>query len=172
MSFYARAARILPGGVSSPVRAFTGVGGEPVFVRSGEGAYLVAEDGRRYIDYIGSYGPLIFGHRPPFVVAALEEVLTRGTSFGAPTVAEVELGELIASALPAMDMVRFVNSGTEATMSALRLARAATGRDRFVKFSGCYHGHADAFLVAAGSGAATLGVPSSPGVPPTPWSLR
>ena len=165
MSFYERAARILPGGVSSPVRAFTGVGGEPVFVRSGEGAYLVAEDGRRYIDYIGSYGPLIFGHRPPFVVAALEEVLTRGTSFGAPTVAEVELGELIASALPAMDMVRFVNSGTEATMSALRLARAATGRDRFVKFSGCYHGHADAFLVAAGSGAATLGVPSSPGVP-------
>ena len=164
-SLLERAARVLPGGVSSPVRAFKGVGGEPVFVRAGEGAYLIAEDGRRYVDYIGSYGPLIFGHRPPAVVKAIEEALSRGTSFGAPTLAEVELGELICSALPGMDMVRFVNSGTEATMSALRLARAATGRDKLVKFEGCYHGHADAFLVAAGSGAATIGVPSSPGVP-------
>ncbi|HEX9732282.1 MAG TPA: aminotransferase class III-fold pyridoxal phosphate-dependent enzyme, partial [Thermoanaerobaculia bacterium] len=128
-SLLERAARVLPGGVSSPVRAFKGVGGEPVFVRAGEGAYLIAEDGRRYVDYIGSYGPLIFGHRPPAVVKAIEEALSRGTSFGAPTLAEVELGELICSALPGMDMVRFVNSGTEATMSALRLARAATGRD-------------------------------------------
>ena len=165
MSFMERAARVLPGGVSSPVRAFKGVGGDPVFVRAGEGARLIGEDGRRYIDYIGSYGPLIFGHRPPAVIEALREVLERGTTFGAPTVAEVELGELICSAFPAMDMVRLVNSGTEATMSALRLARAATGRDKFIKLAGCYHGHADAFLVAAGSGAATLGVPSSPGVP-------
>ncbi len=165
MSQMQRAARVLPGGVNSPVRAFKGVGGDPVFMRSGDGPYLVAEDGRRYVDYIGSYGPLIFGHRPPEVVDAIAEALARGTTFGAPTLAEVELGELICSALPAMDMVRLVNSGTEATMSALRLARAATGRNRFVKFIGCYHGHADAFLVAAGSGAATIGVPSSPGVP-------
>lgn len=160
-----RASKVLPGGVSSPVRAFRGVGGDPVFVESGDGPYLVAEDGRRYVDYIGSYGPLIFGHRPPEVVRAIEQALARGTSFGAPTTAEVELGELICSALPSVDMVRLVNSGTEATMSALRLARAATQRDKFVKFEGCYHGHADAFLVAAGSGAATIGVPSSPGVP-------
>lgn len=162
---YERARRVMPGGVNSPVRAFTGVGGEPLFVRSAEGAYLEAEDGRRYIDYIGSYGPLIHGHRPPEIVAALEAALHRGTTFGAPTAAEVTLAELICSALPAMDMVRLVSSGTEATMSALRLARAVTGRNRFVKLVGCYHGHADAFLVAAGSGAATLGVPSSPGVP-------
>ncbi len=164
-SLYQRALAVLPGGVNSPVRAFTGVGGEPIFVRSAEGAYLETADGRRLIDYIGSYGPLIHGHRPPEVMAALEAALLRGTTFGAPTAAEVELAELICSAFPAMDMVRLVNSGTEATMSALRLARAATGRRRFVKLAGCYHGHADAFLVAAGSGAATLGVPSSPGVP-------
>jgi glutamate-1-semialdehyde 2,1-aminomutase len=160
-----RAEKILPGGVSSPVRAFRGVGGTPVFVRAGQGAYLEGEDGRRYIDYIGGYGPHILGHRHPAIVAAIGEALGRGTAFGAPTLAEVEIAELIASALPSVEMVRLVNSGTEATMSALRLARAATGRDRFLKFEGCYHGHADPFLIAAGSGAATIGVPSSPGVP-------
>ena len=165
MSLLERAEKILPGGVNSPVRAFRGVGGTPVFVRSASGAYLEGEDGRRYIDYIGGYGPHILGHRHPAIVAAIEEALGRGTAFGAPTLPEVELAETIASALPAVEMVRLVNSGTEATMSALRLARAATGRNRFVKFEGCYHGHADPFLVAAGSGAATIGVPSSPGVP-------
>jgi glutamate-1-semialdehyde 2,1-aminomutase len=165
MSLLERAEKILPGGVNSPVRAFRGVGGTPVFVRSASGAYLEGEDGRRYIDYIGGYGPHILGHRHPAVVAAIQEALGRGTAFGAPTLPEVELAEIIASALPSVEMVRLVNSGTEATMSALRLARAATGRNRFVKFEGCYHGHADPFLVAAGSGAATIGVPSSPGVP-------
>ncbi len=165
MSLLERAERVLPGGVNSPVRAFRGVGGEPVFVRAAEGACLWGEDGRRYIDYIGAYGPHILGHRHPAVIAAIAEALGRGTAFGAPTVREVELAERIAAALPAVEMVRLVNSGTEATMSALRLARAATGRRRFVKFAGCYHGHADPFLVAAGSGAATIGVPSSPGVP-------
>jgi glutamate-1-semialdehyde 2,1-aminomutase len=165
MTLLERAEHALPGGVNSPVRAFRGVGGEPVFVRAGEGAYLEGEGGRRYVDYIGGYGPHILGHRHPAIVAAIEEALGRGTAFGAPTVAEVELAEVIAEALPAVDMVRLVCSGTEATMSALRLARAATGRSRFVKFEGCYHGHADPFLIAAGSGAATIGVPSSPGVP-------
>lgn len=161
----ARAEKIIPGGVSSPVRAFRGVGGTPVFVRAAQGAYLDGEDGRRYIDYIGGYGPHILGHRHPAIVAAIAEALGRGTAFGAPTLPEVEIAETIASALPSVEMVRLVNSGTEATMSALRLARAATGRDKFVKFEGCYHGHADPFLIAAGSGAATIGVPSSPGVP-------
>jgi glutamate-1-semialdehyde 2,1-aminomutase len=165
MSLLERAERVLPGGVNSPVRAFRGVGGEPVFIRSAQGAWLEAEDGRRYLDYIGGYGPHILGHRHPAVIAAIEEAVGRGTAFGAPTMPEVELAEMIAAALPSVDMVRLVNSGTEATMSALRLARAATGRDRFVKFEGCYHGHADPFLIAAGSGAATIGVPSSPGVP-------
>jgi glutamate-1-semialdehyde 2,1-aminomutase len=160
-----RAQRVIPGGVNSPVRAFRGVGGEPVFVRSAQGAWLTAEDGRRYVDYIGGYGPHILGHRHPAIVAAVEEALSRGTAFGVPTLPEVELAEMIVAALPAVEMVRLVCSGTEATMSALRLARAATGRRRFIKFEGCYHGHADAFLVAAGSGAATIGVPSSPGVP-------
>ena len=167
MSLLERAEKVLPGGVNSPVRAFRGVGGDPVFVRSASGAYLEGEDGRRYIDYIGGYGPHILGHRHPAIVAAIEEALGRGTAFGAPTLPEVELAETIAAALPSVEMVRLVNSGTEATMSALRLARAATGRTRFVKFEGCYHGHADPFLVAAGSGAATIGVPSSPGVPVT-----
>jgi glutamate-1-semialdehyde 2,1-aminomutase len=162
----ARAAAVLPGGVNSPVRAFKGVGGEPVFVRAAQGAWLEGEDGRRYLDYIGGYGPHILGHGHPEVVAAIVAALARGTAFGAPTVAEVELGELIVSALPAVEMVRLVNSGTEATMSALRLARAATGRQKLLKFAGCYHGHADPFLIAAGSGAATIGVPSSPGVAP------
>jgi glutamate-1-semialdehyde 2,1-aminomutase len=165
MSLLERASRTIPGGVNSPVRAFKGVGGEPVFVRSAQGAWLTAEDGRRYVDYIGGYGPHILGHRHPAIVAAVEEALGRGTAFGAPTVAEIEMAELIVAALPSVEMVRLVCSGTEATMSALRLARAATGRRRFVKFEGCYHGHGDAFLVAAGSGAATIGVPSSPGVP-------
>jgi len=166
MTLLARAERVLPGGVNSPVRAFRGVGGEPVFVRAASGAWLEGEDGRRYIDYIGGYGPHILGHRHPAVVAAIAEALGRGTAFGAPTLAEVELAETIVAALPGAEMVRLVNSGTEATMSALRLARAATGRHRFVKLTGCYHGHADPFLIAAGSGAATIGVPSSPGVPP------
>ncbi|HEV2856381.1 MAG TPA: glutamate-1-semialdehyde 2,1-aminomutase [Thermoanaerobaculia bacterium] len=162
---FERAEKVLPGGVNSPVRAFRGVGGEPVFVRAAQGAYLEGEDGRRYVDYIGGYGPHILGHRHPAIVAAIQEALGRGTAFGAPTLAEVEIAEVIVSALPSVEMVRLVNSGTEATMSALRLARAATGRDRFLKFEGCYHGHADPFLIAAGSGAATIGVPSSPGVP-------
>ena len=160
-----RASKHMPGGVSSPVRAFTGVGGDPIFVRAAEGAYLEGEDGRRYIDYIGAYGPHILGHGHPEVVAAVRAAAGRGTAFGAPTLAEADLAELLCSALPSMDMVRLVNSGTEATMSALRLARAATGRNKLVKFDGCYHGHGDAFLVAAGSGAATIGHPSSPGVP-------
>jgi len=166
MTPFERASRVMPGGVSSPVRAFTGVGGEPVFVRSAAGAYLEGEDGRRYIDYIGAYGPHILGHGHPDVVAAVTAAAARGTAFGAPTVAEAELAEVIVSALPSVEMVRLVSSGTEATMSTLRLARAATGRSRFVKLEGCYHGHADPFLVAAGSGAATIGHPSSPGVPP------
>jgi glutamate-1-semialdehyde 2,1-aminomutase len=164
-TLFERACRVLPGGVSSPVRAFRGVGGTPVFVRAARGAWLEGEDGRKYVDYIGGYGPMILGHGDPEVEAALLRAVSRGTVFGAPTAAEVELGELICSALPAVEMVRLVCSGTEATMSALRLARAATGRHKLVKLAGCYHGHGDPFLVAAGSGAATLGVPSSPGVP-------
>ena len=147
------------------MRAFRGVGGDPVFVRAALGAYLEGEDGRRYLDYIGGYGPHILGHGHPAVVAAIRDALERGTAFGAPTVAEIELAETLVAAVPSVEMVRLVNSGTEATMSALRLARAATGRTKLIKFEGCYHGHGDAFLVAAGSGAATLGVPSSPGVP-------
>ena len=161
----ARASRVMPGGVNSPVRAFRGVGGEPVFVRAAEGAWLEGEDGRRYLDFIGGYGPMILGHRHPAVEEAVAAALRRGTVFGAPTLAEVEIAERIVAAVPSLEMVRLVSSGTEATMSALRLARAATGRDRVVKLAGCYHGHGDAFLVAAGSGAATIGSPSSPGVP-------
>ncbi|MCH9650037.1 MAG: glutamate-1-semialdehyde 2,1-aminomutase [Deltaproteobacteria bacterium] len=160
-----RACRVIPGGVSSPVRAFRSVGGDPVFVRAAQGAYLEDLAGKRYIDYICGYGPHILGHGHPAIVEAVSAALTRGTAFGAPTLEEVELAERISAALPSVEMVRLVNSGTEATMSALRLARAATGRDRFLKFEGCYHGHGDSFLVAAGSGALTLGVPSSPGVP-------
>jgi glutamate-1-semialdehyde 2,1-aminomutase len=162
---YERACRVMPGGVSSPVRAFRGVGGEPVFIRAAQGAWLEGEDGRRYVDYIGGYGPMILGHRHPAVEEAIRKALERGTVFGAPTVAEIELAERIVSMVPSVEMVRLVSSGTEATMSALRLARAATGRDKLVKLAGCYHGHADPFLVAAGSGAATIGAPSSPGVP-------
>jgi glutamate-1-semialdehyde 2,1-aminomutase len=161
---FARARRLMPGGVNSPARAFGGVGGEPIFFERGEGAYLYDIDGNRYIDYIGSWGPMILGHNHPHVLAAVQQAAARGTSFGAPTEAESELAELIIEAVPSVEMVRLVNSGTEATMSAIRLARGFTGRDVIVKFAGNYHGHVDSLLVAAGSAAATLGVPNSPGV--------
>jgi glutamate-1-semialdehyde 2,1-aminomutase len=154
----------MPGGVNSPARAFGGVGGEPIFFERGEGAYLFDLDGNRYIDYIGSWGPMILGHRPPRVVEALTAAIGNATSFGAPTEAESQLAELIIQAVPSIEKVRLVNSGTEATMSAIRLARGYTGRDRIIKFAGNYHGHVDSLLVAAGSAAATLGAPSSPGV--------
>ncbi|MBF0158210.1 MAG: glutamate-1-semialdehyde 2,1-aminomutase [Magnetococcales bacterium] len=159
-----RAQQIIPGGVNSPVRAFKAVGGIPPFIAEASGAWLVDADGRRYIDYVASWGPMIAGHAHPQVVAAIARAAERGTSFGAPTEAEVVLAERIVELLPSIEMVRLVNSGTEATMSALRLARAATRRALIVKFRGCYHGHGDSLLVEAGSGAATLGVPSSPGV--------
>ncbi len=162
---YANALRLIPGGVSSPVRAFRAVGGQPLFVQRGEGARVWDADGNSFIDYVSSWGPLIAGHAHPQVVAALKDAVERGTSYGAPTELEIELAELINAALPAVELVRFVNSGTEATMSALRLARAFTGRDKIIKFDGCYHGHADGLLVKAGSGVATLGLPDSPGVP-------
>jgi glutamate-1-semialdehyde 2,1-aminomutase len=161
----ARAEQLMPGGVSSPVRAFRAVGGEPPFIVSGEGARVRDADGREYIDLICSWGPLIAGHAHPAVVAAITAQAARGTSFGMPTPGEVELAELIAEAMPNVEMIRFVSSGTEAAMSALRLARAATGRDAVLKFAGCYHGHADALLAKAGSGVATLGLPDSAGVP-------
>jgi glutamate-1-semialdehyde 2,1-aminomutase len=163
---FAEANALLPGGVSSPVRAFRAVGGSPVFVARGEGAYLVDVDANRYVDYVLSWGPLVLGHAHPRVVSALEEAVRRGTSYGAPTGAELELARLVRAAMPSLELVRFVNSGTEATMSALRLARAFTGRSRILKFEGCYHGHADLLLVQAGSGVATLGLPDSPGVTP------
>lgn len=161
---FARAKQLIPGGVNSPARAFGGVGGEPIFFERGEGAYLYDLDGNRYIDYIGSWGPLILGHRHPAVVAAIEAALNKGTTYGAPTEAESELAELIIQAVPSIERVRLVSSGTEATMSAIRLARGYTGRDVIVKFAGNYHGHVDSLLVSAGSSAATLGVPNSPGV--------
>ena len=164
-AIWSRAQELIPGGVNSPVRSFRSVGGTPFFVERGEGPYLYDIDGKRYTDYVLSWGPLILGHAHPAVVEAVADQLHRGTSYGAPTVAEVRLAERIARLVPSVEMVRLVNSGTEATMSALRLARAATGRDVVLKFTGCYHGHADAFLVAAGSGVATLGLPNSPGVP-------
>ncbi len=161
-----RATSLIPGGVNSPVRAMRSVGlDEPVFVRRGEGATIEDVDGNRYVDWVGSWGPLIFGHADPETLAAIEDALVRGTTFGAPTEAEVELAAAIVDAVPSVEMVRLVSSGTEAAMSALRLARAATRRGRVIKFAGCYHGHADAMLVSAGSGLATLGIPSSPGVP-------
>jgi glutamate-1-semialdehyde 2,1-aminomutase len=156
----------MPGGVSSPVRAFRAVGGTPPFIERGEGAHLVDVDGNRYVDYVLSWGPLILGHAHPRVVAALEEAVRRGTSYGAPTALEAQLAGLVRDAMPSLELVRFVNSGTEATMSALRLARAFTGRSKIVKFAGCYHGHGDLLLVQAGSGVATLGLPDSPGVTP------
>jgi glutamate-1-semialdehyde 2,1-aminomutase len=165
-ALFADALELLPGGVSSPVRAFKAVGGSPLFVDRGEGAYLVDVDGNRYVDYVLSWGPLILGHAHPRVVAALEEALRKGTSFGAPSPLELELARLIREAMPSVELVRFVSSGTEATMSALRVARAYTERPKIVKFVGCYHGHADFLLVQAGSGVATLGLPDSPGVTP------
>jgi len=164
-TLFAQAKQIFPGGVNSPVRAFRAVGGEPLFIQRGQGARLYDADGRGYIDYVLSWGPLILGHAHPRVVAALEQALGRGTSYGAPCEQELELAELVRSLMPGIEMLRFVNSGTEACMSALRLARAFTSRDKIIKFEGCYHGHADLLLVKAGSGVATLGLPDSPGVP-------
>lgn len=163
-ALFERAQQLMPGGVNSPARAFGGVGGEPILIDRGDGAYIWDVDGNRYIDYVGSWGPLILGHAHPEVVAAIKEAASRGTSFGAPTEAENELAELIVEAVPSIEKVRLVNSGTEATMSAIRLARGFTGRDVIVKFAGNYHGHVDSLLVAAGSSAATLAVPNSPGV--------
>ncbi len=163
---FAEAQRVIPGGVNSPVRAFRAVGGHPRFIERGEGPYLYDADGQRYIDYVLSYGPLILGHAHPDVVRAIVTQAARGTSYGAPTALETRLAEMVIAAMPAIEMIRFVNSGTEATMSVLRLARAATGRSKIVKFDGCYHGHADFLLSRAGSGVATLGLPDSPGVTP------
>ena len=162
---YDRALNVIPGGVNSPVRACKSVGTKPVFINRAEGCMIFDEDGNGYIDYIGSWGPMILGHRHPAVVEALSSVLKKGTSFGAPTELEIKLAEMLIDAVPSMDMVRMVNSGTEATMSAIRLARGFTKRDTIIKFDGCYHGHADALLVEAGSGVATLSIPGSPGVP-------
>ncbi|HWB85259.1 MAG TPA: glutamate-1-semialdehyde 2,1-aminomutase [Bryobacteraceae bacterium] len=162
---FRRAQALIPGGVNSPVRAFRSVGGNPLFIARGEGSHLFDVDGNEYIDYVGSWGPLLLGHRHPAILAALNEALETGTSFGAPTEREVELAEAISDAVPSIDVVRLVNSGTEATMSAIRLARGFTGRDLIVKFEGCYHGHVDSLLVKAGSGVATLGIADTRGVP-------
>ena len=159
------AQRHIPGGVNSPVRAFKGVGGEPLFIKRAEGAYIWSESDRRYIDYVASWGPMIAGHSHPEVIEAVREAAASGLSFGAPTVIETRMADKLCELVPSMDLVRMVSSGTEATMSAIRLARGFTGRDKIVKFEGCYHGHSDSLLVKAGSGALTLGVPSSPGVP-------
>ncbi|MCC7635664.1 glutamate-1-semialdehyde 2,1-aminomutase [Stenotrophomonas rhizophila] len=164
-ALFTRAQTLLPGGVNSPVRAFKSVGGEPFFVKSADGPYLYDVDGNRYIDYVGSWGPMIVGHNHPSVRQAVKQALGNGLSFGAPCEAEVTMAETLTGLVPSCQMVRMVNSGTEATLSAIRLARGATGRNRIVKFEGCYHGHGDSFLVKAGSGMLTLGVPTSPGVP-------
>jgi glutamate-1-semialdehyde 2,1-aminomutase len=165
MSLFTNAQAVIAGGVNSPVRAFAGVGGEPVFFKSADGAYLEAEDGRRFIDYVGSWGPMILGHSHPAVIAAVTETAQSGLSFGAPCVLETRIAEKICKLVPSIERVRMVSSGTEATMSAIRLARGHTRRDKIIKFEGCYHGHSDSLLIKAGSGALTLGVPSSPGVP-------
>lgn len=165
MSLFSNAQAVIAGGVNSPVRAFAGVGGEPVFFKSAHGAYLEGEDGRRYIDYVGSWGPMILGHCHPVVIAAVIETAKQGLSFGAPCVLETRIAEKICSLVPSIERLRMVSSGTEATMSAIRLARGHTQRDKIIKFEGCYHGHSDSLLIKAGSGALTLGVPSSPGVP-------
>ncbi|HRD67341.1 MAG TPA: glutamate-1-semialdehyde 2,1-aminomutase [Candidatus Competibacter sp.] len=162
---FSEAQRYIPGGVNSPVRAFRGVGGTPIFFKRGEGAYLYDEDGRRYIDYVGSWGPMIAGHAHPAVVRAVQEAAANGLSFGAPTALETAMARKIQELVPSMELVRMCNSGTEATMSAIRLARGFTSRNTIIKFEGCYHGHSDSLLVKAGSGALTLGVPTSPGVP-------
>lgn len=165
LAHFAEAQKLIPGGVNSPARAFGGVGGSPLIIDRGIGAYLYDIDGNQLIDFIGSWGPHILGHQHPAVLAAVEETLKKGTSFGAPTKLETELAQVVVDAVPSVEKVRMVSSGTEATMSAIRLARGFTGRDRIIKFAGCYHGHVDSLLVQAGSGALTLGVPSSPGVP-------
>ena len=165
MSLFTEASRYIPGGVNSPVRAFRAVGGEPIFLSRASGAYVYGSDGRRYIDYVGSWGPMILGHAHPEVVRAVQETAALGLSFGAPCQLETELARRVCQLMPSIELVRMVSSGTEATMSALRLARGFTGRDKIVKFEGCYHGHSDSLLVKAGSGALTLGVPTSPGVP-------
>src|SRR5437764_1873647 len=165
-ALFARAQELIPGGVNSPVRAFRSVGGTPPFILRGEGSRIHDADGNEYIDYVCSWGPLILGHRPKPVIDALREALEIGTSFGAPTPRETELAELIVSCMPSIEMLRLVSSGTEATMSALRVARGFTGRDLTVKFEGCYHGHVDSLLVKAGSGMATLGIADTAGVPP------
>ena len=164
-NLFAEAQRLIPGGVNSPVRAFTGVGGVPLFIERADGAYLYDVDGKAYIDYVGSWGPMVLGHNNATIRNAVIEAASHGLSFGAPTEMEVKMAELVCELVPSMDMVRMVNSGTEATMSAIRLARGFTGRDKIIKFEGCYHGHADCLLVKAGSGALTLGQPNSPGVP-------
>jgi len=165
MSLFSEACKYIPGGVNSPVRAFRGVGGEPIFFKKAAGAYATAADGRRFIDYVGSWGPMILGHAHPRVIEAVQQVAADGLSFGAPTELETQLARRVIELMPAIELVRFVSSGTEATMSAIRLARGFTGRDIIVKFEGCYHGHSDSLLIKAGSGALTLGVPTSPGVP-------
>lgn len=164
-NLFQRAQKVIPGGVNSPVRAFKGVGGTPIFFKKAKGAYVWADDGTAYIDYVGSWGPMVLGHAHPDVLQAVHQAVDEGLSFGAPTVRETLMAEKVLKLVPSMDMVRMVSSGTEATMSAIRLARGFTGRDTIVKFEGCYHGHSDSLLVKAGSGALTLGVPSSPGVP-------
>ncbi len=165
MSLYAEACKYIPGGVNSPVRAFRGVGGEPIFFRSASGAHTYSADGRQFIDYVGSWGPMILGHAHPHVIAAVQRVAADGLSFGAPTELETALAKRVIELVPSIELVRFVSSGTEATMSAIRLARGFTGRETIVKFEGCYHGHSDSLLIKAGSGALTFGVPTSPGVP-------
>ena len=165
MSLFQEACKYIPGGVNSPVRAFRGVGGEPIFFAKAKGAQVFAADGRRFIDYVGSWGPMILGHADPEVIAAVQRVAADGLSFGAPTELETHLARRVIELVPSIELIRFVSSGTEATMSAIRLARGYTGRDAIVKFEGCYHGHADSLLIKAGSGALTMGVPSSPGVP-------
>jgi len=161
---FKRAEKVIPGGVNSPVRAFNSVGGTPVFITKAEGSYLYDEDGNRYIDYISSWGPMLLGHADPDVIQAVQQTAAGSTSFGAPTSLEVDMAELITSSVPGVDKIRMVNSGTEACMSAIRVARGYTGKDKIIKFKGCYHGHGDSFLIEAGSGALTLGQPSSPGV--------
>ncbi len=162
---FQQAQKYIPGGVNSPVRAFRGVGGDPVFFKSAKGAYLIDEDNKQYVDYVGSWGPMIVGHSHPQVIQAVQEMVAQGLGYGAPTAIETEMAAKVCAMVPSVEMVRMVNSGTEATMSAIRLARGFTGRDKLVKFEGCYHGHSDSLLVKAGSGALTLGVPTSPGVP-------
>ncbi len=164
-TLFEQAVKVIPGGVNSPVRAFAAVGGTPLFIDHAEGAYLIDVDGKRYIDYVGSWGPMICGHAHPEIIAAVTETVQKGLSFGAPSPLELELAQRICELMPSIDLIRMTCSGTEATMSAIRLARGFTGRDKIIKFEGCYHGHSDSLLIKAGSGALTLGVPSSPGVP-------